>query len=372
MMNKNKYSTILTLCCILSHEIYGAASSSGLSTADSGTASQNLVRLECFTPKTLYRFPAVKNPENSKEIEISSISGEDITYGYNEKDHNWKVTNDGKEFTLSIGYNLCLHLEENAVNIYVVKLFIDPNDPMKCIFYKLGNFRDTNTQPLDETEQKKYDRAKMYLLSKAKFLPTKTDYDAFYEIEGDSNPGIRYFREFSLESNSRLRDYMLSRPDIYEIEDHSLYINPGIRYFREFCLESNSRLRDYIRNRPDIYEIEDHSLYINPGIRYFREFCLESNSRLRDYIRNRPDIALPLIKNYINEIEILFQQISRDTARIILENAPDLLDPNPNPENPDNQSNLDKFFHRSNRHYDVYVVLSNLQTTLEDKINQLR
>ena len=296
MMNKNKYSTILTLCCILSHEIYGAASSSGLSTADSGTASQNLVRLECFTPKTLYRFPAVKNPENSKEIEISSISGEDITYGYNEKDHNWKVTNDGKEFTLSIGYNLCLHLEENAVNIYVVKLFIDPNDPMKCIFYKLGNFRDTNTQPLDETEQKKYDRAKMYLLSKAKFLPTKTDYDAFYEIEGDSNPGIRYFREF----------------------------------------------------------------------------CLESNSRLRDYIRNRPDIALPLIKNYINEIEILFQQISRGTARIILENAPDLLDPNPNPENPDNQSNLDKFFHRSNRHYDVYVVLSNLQTTLEDKINQLR
>ena len=296
MMNKNKYSTILTLCCILSHEIYGAASSSGLSTADSGTASQNLVRLECFTPKTLYRFPAVKNPENSKEIEISSISGEDITYGYNEKDHNWKVTNDGKEFTLSIGYNLCLHLEENAVNIYVVKLFIDPNDPMKCIFYKLGNFRDTNTQPLDETEQKKYDRAKMYLLSKAKFLPTKTDYDAFYEIEGDSNPGIRYFREF----------------------------------------------------------------------------CLESNSRLIDYIRNRPDIALPLIKNYINEIEILFQQISRDTARIILENAPDLLDPNPNPENPDNQSNLDKFFHRSNRHYDVYVVLSNLQTTLEDKINQLR
>ena len=296
MMNKNKYSTILTLCCILSHEIYGAASSSGLSTADSGTASQNLVRLECFTPKTLYRFPAVKNPENSKEIEISSISGEDITYGYNEKDHNWKVTNDGKEFTLSIGYNLCLHLEENAVNIYVVKLFIDPNDPMKCIFYKLGNFRDTNTQPLDETEQKKYDRAKMYLLSKAKFLPTKTDYDAFYEIEGDSNPGIRYFREF----------------------------------------------------------------------------CLESNSRLRDYIRNRPDIALHLIKNYINEIEILFQQISRGTARIILENAPDLLDPNPNPENPDNQSNLDKFFHRSNRHYDVYVVLSNLQTTLEDKINQLR
>ena len=334
MMNKNKYSTILTLCCILSHEIFVAASSSGLSTADSGTASQNLVRLECFTPKTLYRFPAVKNPENSKEIEISSISGEDITYGYNEKDHNWKVTNDGKEFTLSIGYNLCLHLEENAVNIYVVKLFIDPNDPMKCIFYKLGNFRDTNTQPLDETEQKKYDRAKMYLLSKAKFLPTKTDYDAFYEIEGDSNPGIRYFREF--------------------------------------CLESNSRLRDYIRNRPDIYEIEDHSLYINPGIRYFREFCLESNSRLRDYIRNRPDIALPLIKNYINEIEILFQQISRGTARIILENAPDLLDPNPNPENPDNQSNLDKFFHRSNRHYDVYVVLSNLQTTLEDKINQLR
>ena len=169
MMNKNKYSAIFALCCILSHEIYGAASSSGLSTADSGTASQNLVRLECFTPKTLYRFPAVKNPENSKEIEISSISGEDITYGYNEKDHNWKVTNDGKEFTLSIGYNLCLHLEENAVNIYVVKLFIDPNDPMKCIFYKLGNFRDTNTQPLDETEQKKYDRAKMYLLSKAKF-----------------------------------------------------------------------------------------------------------------------------------------------------------------------------------------------------------
>ena len=65
------------------------------------------------------------------------------------------------------------------------------------------------------------------------------------------------------------------------------------------------------------------------------------------------------------------KRIVRRTAIIILENAPDLLDPNPNPKNPNNQSNLDKFFHRSYKNSDVYVILSNLETTPEDKINQL-
>ena len=268
-----------------------------MSTADSGPASQNLIRLECFTPETLYGLPAAKNPENSGEIKVSSISGDNIEYRYNKENHNWKVTNDGKDFILSIGDNLCFHREGNLVNIYISKLLINPNDPTECVFCKLGNFRDANTQPSDETEQEQYDRAKMYLLSKAKFMPTKNDYDALYQ---------------------------------------------------EFIEYPDGDMR-----------------------RYFGAFCLESNSRLKDYIRNRPDIALPLIENYINEIEILLEYTSKGLAIIILENAPDLLDPNPNPKNPNNQSNLDKFFHRSYKNSDVYVILSNLETTPEDKINQL-
>ena len=77
-----------------------------MSTADSGPASQNLIRLECFTPETLYGLPAAKNPENSGEIKVSSISGDNIEYRYNKENHNWKVTNDGKDFILSIGDNL--------------------------------------------------------------------------------------------------------------------------------------------------------------------------------------------------------------------------------------------------------------------------
>ena len=173
MINKNKYSAIFALCCMLSCGVHGAASSS---LDQPGTwydwffPSQEERVFTCYTKAGLNHVNTRVNRmnpnsrswsdlyinetgvENPETIQINGTNGI-MSYNYNDGKHTI-TTSENQVFELFINNrSLCMYKnkEKKEMNLIVVDFHVDPNDPTKATFEVLKEFTDKfNTKENDE------------------------------------------------------------------------------------------------------------------------------------------------------------------------------------------------------------------------------
>ena len=181
MINKNKYSAIFALCCMLSCRV-GAAASSSLD--QPGTwydwffPSQEERVFTCYTKAGLNcndRQINRMNPnsrswsdlyirnetgvENPETIQINGTNGI-MSYNYNDGKHTI-TTSENQVFELFINNrSLCMYKnkEKKEMNLIVVDFHVDPNDPTKATFEVLKEFTDTFTIPQTNEEREKQEK----------------------------------------------------------------------------------------------------------------------------------------------------------------------------------------------------------------------
>ena len=161
MKNKNKYSAIFALCCMLSCGV-GAAASSSSSTGD---------QLRVF--RDYLTNPGPKVSENLKEIKLSSLSG-DMNMEFQPENNNFRVTKGNEVFELPIGnvYLFYENRENRTIDLRLVKFIVDPNDPTKAVFMLLNSYTDVSCfeirrglpQYRELGIQQKQDKIDMYLM----------------------------------------------------------------------------------------------------------------------------------------------------------------------------------------------------------------
>ena len=250
MLNKNKYSAIFGLCCMLSCRVGAAASSSSTGDLEHSSEQQKREKIfHCYTTEKGQSSSSLTKEINPMEITVSNFSGELISEY--EGDGKFCLIIGNEKFPgLSLGNTyVCFSVEENAISIRVIKFILDSIDTTKNI--------------------------------------------------------------------------------------HSLIRSS--RYLKKY--ESIAKF--------------DHHLHT---------FCLESIWRLRSYIKHNPKEVLPLIREYTDEIATLFQSIDKELAIAILENDPDLLNPN----------NLEKFSQKKfHCNYKILRIMKQ-NKAVEEKIADLR
>ena len=311
MKNKNKYSTIFILYSMLSYGVYGIAGSSS-STADFQNTSKPII----FPTPIKQTIFDCYTPEMLYGFEITQTpvqNPEKIeTCSFSKVEPIYDQENNNWKIMIDNSEILTLSIDNSYLCFHPEK---DPMD-MRLVRFIID--------PIDST---------------------KGIFMKLYSFTDESSE-----EETKQKQNDRANIYLL----LLSVENGFIHMKSLIEN------ELNPSDQDTIKNR-------------------FMKFCVKSMQKLKNYIENNPEEGMELIREYIDKPEFrsFFNYISNLQGiklREILKDNPNLLNPDPNPDNPNGESNLREFF-RNNPFYlnssNLYRILSNRQIEFETKIHRL-
>ena len=254
MINKNKYSAIFALCCMLSCGIDAAASSS------SSTGDQRRVFRDYLTN------PEPQVLENPESMQLCSLSGDvnDMSMEFQPENNNFRVTKGNEVFELPIG-NVYLFYEKNrdrTIDLRLVKFILDSSDKTKAVFMLLNSYTDVSCfemrrgilQYRNLEIQQKQDKIEAYLMLKSNgfdYIANVPDEICHLWQEG-SITLLDYILENPKEAVSLIRKHIDKIDTLYS----SLNPNEALAILREDAgLLDSTNLPKFFQSPDQVYNI---------------------------------------------------------------------------------------------------------------------